>query len=664
MKLFAVLILVISFLEAKKDFFYNFIDSSGNQISEKSKLQISDGFEVINQARKLAKEGRIDEAYSQIEAFKAQNKIRILESDIYILYAELCLKKKSKRLIIQAAKELEAAINNSRIHEDELAHAYMILIELKLNLNRAEDAVYFSNIIINNFDNPVTKAYGKIYLSKVYKFQKDYSKAINILYKILTETTDVLVATIVADELFDVYILDDKKDEANKLISKVLQRNIDYYADDSYLALEKVDKLVKVGMPGFAAEILEELLKRTTSKNSIEDFKFKLADTYMNMYDRTPKYLIKARELFKDVINDYPEGIYFEKSKMYLDEILMREGKIEPAILVTKYPSSESMEQKVLLQELLNDWKRKNFEIIIKSERVYKKISDSIAKRFGFDSIGTIFDEINIDMIKTYLKDGKCSLLGDILDGTRSETFELLVKDEEVKDSFFECTIESPSEKIYGKLVTAFNDKRDANIYLYLERMAIALKKYSDAKNLSAKVEMVDDKSVLSKEFLYRFLILYEQSDIVAFDRFFDYARKNPNYIEDNKENPIIIDFYYSYYLYLLRKDLKVEAKEILDRLYNKQQELNAHIYSPFVELELAKNEQSNNNYDKALELLLNSLDYTRKIKPNDLAQTYYEIIKLYDSFGNKIKKDEYITKCKEIKDAKDSLYKKMCDEM
>ena len=114
MKLLIILFLLSSFLEARKDFYYGFINSSGNQISEKRKQEIADGFEIINHARKISKEGKIDEAFSQIEAFKRINKINVLESDLIIVYGELALKKKSKRIILQASKELEAAINDQR----------------------------------------------------------------------------------------------------------------------------------------------------------------------------------------------------------------------------------------------------------------------------------------------------------------------------------------------------------------------------------------------------------------------------------------------------------------------------------------------------------------------------------------------------------------------
>ncbi|WP_072682207.1 lipopolysaccharide assembly protein LapB [Arcobacter sp. LA11] len=664
MKLIIIILLFVSSLYAKKDFYYGFIDSTGNQISQKRTQAIADGFEIIKNIRVLAREGKIDEAYTQIKTFKEQNKIKILNSDIIILYSELALKKGSKRFILEASKELEKAINDSRIHENDLARAYMVLVELKLNINKAKDAKYFANIIINNFDNKVIKAYGRIYLAKVYRHQRDYRRATKILYEILTKTTDVLVATIVADELFDVYILDKKRDEAYELISKVLKKNMDYYASDSFLALKKVNRLTKAGMPEFAIEILEELLQRTDKPSSIEDFKFKLANTYMDMYDRTDTYLLKAKELYKDIINDFPEGIYFYKAKMYLDEILMRERKVKPSVLATKYKNSESMQQKVLLQELLNDKAEKKYEIILKSKKVYRKISNSIAKRFGYESVNLIFDEVNIDMIKNYLKIGKCFLLNKALKTSRNETLELLIKDEEIKFKFFECLIEVPYEKAYLLLKDTFNKSRDANIYLYLERMALALQKFNEAEGFSAKVDMVDNKEVLSKEFLYRFLLLSQKEDSVALDKYFNYAYKNQNFIANNSSNPVIIDFYYNYYLYLIKKDLLKDAKDILSKLYEKQNELNAHVYSPFVELELAKISQTNNENQKALDLLLNSIEYSRKIRPNDLAQTYYEIIKLYEEFDNNLKKDEFINKCKAIENTKDSLYKKMCDEM
>lgn len=40
---------------------------------------------------------------------------------------------------------------------------------------------------------------------------------------------------------------------------------------------------------------------------------------------------------------------------MYLDEILMRQGAIAPNKIAEKYPDVEEMQQKALMQELMND---------------------------------------------------------------------------------------------------------------------------------------------------------------------------------------------------------------------------------------------------------------------------------------------------------------------
>ena len=655
---------MLNILYAKKDFYYGFIDSSGLQISEQRKQSITDGFDILQNARLLAKDGKIDDAYTQVKDFKEKNKVSILTSDTILLYADLALKKQSKRLILEASNELETAINSSKINQYDLPKAYMLLVELKLEVNKVEDAKYFAQIIIDNFDDELIKTYGKISLSKVYKYQKDYGKATKYLYEILTETRDKLVATVVADELFDIYILDEKYDKANELITQVLRTNIEFYTQDSYLANKKINKLIKAGMPEHASEILKELLKRTTKEDVIEDFKFKLANTYMLMYDKTNYYLEKAKELYKDIINDYPQGFHAKDARMYIDEILMRQGFLSPSVVSAKYQDNETMQQKALLQELMNDKNDKKYELILKAEKVYSKVSSEIVKRFGYKSVAEIYDEINIDLIKDYLAKGKCIELNDILQTSRNETLTKLIEDETIKYAFFECLVESPYEKAYLQIKETFNKTRDANIYLYLEKMAYNLGLIDEALEFSAKVDMVDDKNVLANEFLYRYQILKQKDDSVALEKFFSYTNLNPNFIKVNENSPIIIDFYHDYYLDSLKNNKISLANEILNKLYLKQKELKVFVYSPFVETELARIAKDANNNQKSVDLLLESLQNTRKIKPNDEVKIYYDVLSLYDVLGNKIKKDEYILKCKQVKDTVDSLYKKMCDEM
>ncbi|MFK2822605.1 tetratricopeptide repeat protein [Arcobacter sp. YIC-80] len=664
MKFLIIFFLIVNFLYAKKDFYYSFINSSGIQISEQRKQKISDGFDLIQNARQLAKDGKVDEAYAQIKSFKDKNRLKVLNSDIILLYSELSLKKESKRFIVDGAKVLEEAINSSKINEYDLPRAYELLVDLKLESNRSKDAKYFAEIIVNNFNDKIVKTRGKIALAKVYKYQKEPKMAIRILYEILTKTKDKEVATIVANELFDLYIFTEEFDKANELISQVLKNNIDFYANDSYLANKKINKLIKANMPRHAANILKELLNRTTKEESIEDFKFKLANTYMLMYDGTNYYLEKAKALYEDIINDYSQGAYFQKAKMYIDEILMRQNILKTTVVSQKYENSESMQQKALLQELINEKEGKQFDKILRKKKIYRTISDTIARRFGYDSMTVLFDEVNIDRIKMLLNDDQCFTLHDALQTARSSTLERLIEDDSVKYKFFQCLIDVPYERAYTQIKNTFNTSRDANIYLYLEKMALALGLYDEALDFSAKVEMVNNKDILSKEFLIRYKIIKHQNDTLSLDKFFSYATRNKQFIEQNKNNPVIVDFYYDYYFYLLKHRKKDKAVEFLQKLYEKQKEINAFVYSPFVEMSLAKLQENENNIQKAKDYLLEGLKNTRRIKPNDEVKVYYDLINIYNSLNNQTKKQEYILKCKEVNGTVDSLYKKMCDEM
>jgi len=649
---------------AKQDFYYSFIDSNSKQISQEDKDVIIDGFTTLEMIKRISRNGNIDEAYERLKSFKKRTDVELLRSDIIVLESELLLKKNLKRMILEGEQLLEAAINSSYINEDDLPKAYMILIELKLALNKTDDARYFIDTITNNFNTDIVKAYGGIYLAKLHVHQSEYKKAIKVLYEILTKTTNIDVATVVADELFDVYLLDNQRDEAYKLAQQVIERNIDYYANDSYLAMLKVDKLVKNGMPELAAAILEELLKTTKNSEAIEEFKFQLAEAYMEMYEGKMDILYKAKELYQDVLNDYPKGENAKIAKMIIDEILMREGKIEPAVINSKYADSQSMQQKVLLQEILNHIKKEDYEYILKSERVYKKISDTIFKRFGYENLETLFDEVRLLIIKQYLLNSKCNELDKALAKSRKEALVKVIEDDYLQYAYFECLLEYPKEEGYTLTKEALFNSRDAKTYLYLERLAYKLNKYNEALDFSEKIVMLKDSKILEEEFLIRFQIINSMKSELTMKRYFNYANTNPALITANENKPMIIDFYYQYYFYLLKENKLQEAKIVLNKLYEKQKEYQAYIYSPSVEMELGKLAKNDKKYEEAINYFEESIRNTRKIRNNEAAEVFYEMIKLYELTNNKIMYDETLGKCKALDSSTTSLYKKMCDEL
>jgi hypothetical protein len=655
-------IVLVSSIYAK-DFYFSFIDQDKDQISQFKKKQILSANYKLENIKQLVKEGQLELAYNKIVQFRDKNKVQLLKSRSIVLYADILYKRGSVKFIKKAISLLTKSINRSEINRDDLLQAYELLTQLYLKINKVDDAKYYAVIIDKVFDDPLSKAYGKIELAKIYMHKKEYRAAIRILYKILVQTNNMEVATVVADVLFDAYMLNKQRDKAYDLVDKVLNKNIQYYANDSFKAMRKIDKLLKANMPEFAIKILNKLIENATKPASVNRFKFKLANIYMQIAGQNLNTLKKAKDIYRDLIVQKHKTPYYKQARMNMDEILMREGEIEPAQIANTYPSSESMEQKVLLQELLNSAKRRDYKEIKKLKKIYLKISDTTCQRFGFKNIQSVLDMINANMIKYYLNSGKCSKLAGIIDTINKESLIELIKDKLNRDKFFDCMIETPTLKAYDIVKNSLLQSRDARVYFYLEQVALELNNIDDAYRYTQKIDMLDNELIKRKEFLYRFIVYGRLNSIASMDQFFLYAKEHPSYIEYNIHNPKIIDFYYKYYLYLIKNNNNLKAQEILKKLYHKQLNMKAFIYSPFVEIEMAKLAKLDDNYKQALVYLQEALLHPRVISDNQKAHIYFEMSKLYKKFNKKERYKDIINKCKVLQNA-NNFYKKMCDQL
>jgi len=379
-----------------------------------------------------------------------------------------------------------------------------------------------------------------------------------------------------------------------------------------------------------------------------------------------------AKELYEELIIKKENNPYLKRSKMYLDEIIMREGKFEPVMMAAKYSDSDPMQYKAMMQELLNAIEDEEYEQIIRMKKVYAGIYPKIVNRFGYESIDQIYNEVNAKMIKFYLQTKQCIQLNTIIKDVSDEVLLLLIEDERTVDNLFSCLIEQPEIRAYTVAKNVYNKARNSMVYFYLEQVAISLNKFDDAFKFSQKLDMLSNSEILSDEFLYRFLIYVNKNDPKSMQKFFAYARDNQEFINNNQNNPLIIDFYYKYYLYLLKENEEEEALVILTDLYKKQNEMKARIYSPFVEIELAKNAKLDDNYDLALKYLKAGLNIKRmkdgrsidrKIKKEDLARIYYDMSKIYEFQNKKNRYKAIIKKCQKLENV-DSFYKKMCDKL
>lgn len=222
---------------------------------------------------------------------------------------------------------------------------------------------------------------------------------------------------------------------------------------------------------------------------------------------------------------------------------------------------------------------------------------------------------------------------------------------------------EVPSIENYKQIKEIFKDTKDLDIYLILEAMALDVEEIDDALYYSSKIEKSKDKEILKEEFLYKYQILKIDNNTAKLDKFFKNSLENNDLIEANIEKPIIIDFYYDLYLYLIKEGKEEEAFKILNSLNNKQNEFKAFVYSPFVESELSRLLKKQNNFQGAVNYLVLALEHAKNIKPEDEVKLYYDILTLYDNLGQKEQKEIYLQKCKNI-NIEDNFYKNMCNGM
>lgn len=671
-KILFLLLIFLGSVEAKKDFYYNFINEDLTQISQDQKEKIVGANNKLKTIRRYVKEGELERALKTVDLFINTNKIKILDSTAMLLKNEILYKLNTVSRSDEANVLLEKSINNSTISQNDLLEAYRLLVLIKLRVNKPKEAEYYAKAIEYSFDDPLSKVYGKVAYAQIYMNSRHYTKAIKILRQELVNTTSLEVATIIADELYDAYILNKQRDDAYALVKKVLNKNIDYYANDSYKALKKVDKLVKSNMSKFAIEILKKLLENASESDSIDSFKFKLANTYMEIAGFEKEYMPIAKKIYEELIQTKDNNPYFNRSKMYLDEIIMREGKFEPAMMAAKYSAFESMQFKAMMQELLNAIEDEKYEQIIRMRKIYNGIYNPIVRRFGYENIEQIYNIVNKKMVQFYLETKQCKQLNSVIKDVSDDVLLLLIQDKRNIDSLFGCMLDLPEERAYIIAKNAYGKAQNREIYFYLEKIAIALNRYKDAESFSQKLDMFSDSQLLSDEFLYRFLINANKNNPLSMQNFFAYARSNQEFVINNENNPLIIDFYHEYYLYLQKENEEEEAIDILHKLYEKQNEMNARIYSPFVEIELAKYAKLDDDYDTALGYLKYGLNIKRmkdgrsldrNISNDDLAYIYYEMAKIYEYQKKKNRYKATIKKCKNVKNT-DSFYKKMCDKL
>ena len=476
-------------------------------------------------------------------------------------------------------------------------------------------------------------------------------------------TSDRNEASNIANELFDVYLLDGRKEEAKDVMTQILFLTPSFYSNDFLLANKKVDTLLKLNINDLAIKILKDLILQSKKADLSSKSKFKLANIYMNLYKGEKEYLMNAKILYKNIIDNYPNSELQSDSKMYYDEIRMRQKEITPSKVSEDYIENEDMQNKAILQELLNNYTDLKYEDIVGLRKIYEKIPRKVLNRFNIENTEFYIDSSFYELIKHYIKENECLKLRVLLKDVKQKILENILEEDILKDGLISCIKEEPSKDNYEQLREILKDTKDENIYLVLENIAFGIENIDDAVYYSSKIAGSKNKKLLEEEFLLKYQVLKQKNDSVLFDRFLKDSFSDKNIILNNSNHPMIIDFYYDLYMYFVKNEDEPNAKQTIKDLDMFQNNFKVFIYSPLVEFELSKINKDEKEYKKAIENLLNALENTRNIKSSDEVKIYYELVNLYIQTENKDKKSEYLQKCKDIK-IEDNLYKTMCESM
>ncbi len=653
-RIFYILLLVISSF-ATQDYLYDYVDDRGVQLSlgeQRKFFKEYDGLNIIEEHITL---GEYKEAISKSRQLKSETTNKLIQSKAVLLQYRAILNQDKLKFIIQNEKRFIEDIENNQISEPDLPEAYMMYIDYLIKLNKYKKAKMYASKIIDTYSYPLYQEYGFIYIAKVYIEEGKINQAQVVLNKVLRTTKNVKIASLAAGIQFDIFIKQDKLLKAKSMIENVVKFNITFFANNPNLANDKLEILLKHHMYDVVIDIAKILLKENKNYKMVPSYLYKLATAQLLTLD-----LKSAKENFIKVMHNHRKSKYANKAKIGVDEILLREGKLNPISLASRYKDSPTMQQKILLQELINLKKNKKYKLILQQQKIYKKIVPSIIKSYGLDSIESILNNVRRLLVKQYLNNDRCKELALFLQDNNN-IFEELINQPKLEDKFLTCFSKTKYQDGFDYLYDKYKDTKNENLIYLLEKSAIQIGDYLKAFKLSLKLEKFGSKKLRQQEIIDRFLIINNIELLKAKDDFFHYLSNNMWLIESTQD-PMIIDILYQYYHFLEnRQSSKNKSLHILHRLYETQNKLNTYVYSPFVEIELSTIEYETKNYKKAKELL-EDVELKNSTKAKKVHRYHYLKSKIFKKLEMDIEFMESIDSC--IKSNGDSMWKELCKKV
>lgn len=353
--------------------------------------------------KKTYEENRADDVIAEVDNSIKQfpNSLFLPELLVYKLRA-LSAKTGNEKSIIDIGK---IWIDNFTTHKD-LPEVMLLVAKASIDLGYTKDADYYMDILINDYNKNLFSQMAMIYKADRYKSSTKEDKAIALYKKVLTETTDIQMASIAASRLAKIHISLGEIESGVEYYTKIFQSNPTFFVQEPMSGYELALSLTSYSKfklsAGISDMVLSKLEKNDPNKKEV------LLNSAR--WHAKAKDVAIAKERYEEYIKKYPFEGNIEQVKTEYDNLFfdMKDDNTSTKIanydnLIEKYVDSE-IGKRAFYEKIILLANEKRFDEIKKDIGKFTKLESSL-----FPDIEKTSSKIINEMFLHYLLANKCN---------------------------------------------------------------------------------------------------------------------------------------------------------------------------------------------------------------------------------------------------------------
>ena len=582
------------------------LDIKGNPVHIKKVKDVSDYLKI----KQLYKDGKYPECLDLIKDVEKEYPNSLFNAELTFYKIRLYEKLNDNDNIIAAAKVYLREYSA----DENVPEVLSLIAKAYSQIGMSTDADYFFDRLFSEHENSPYAKWGYIYKGQMLEGSGASSKAVFYYKKALMETLDIDIAVTAAYRLAQFYIMDSKKEEAAKYITKIVNAKPSFFIKDLVTSMDMMYSFADSEDYLSAAKIAKALLDEMRKNH--DEYERLLKDRGIWLSKTSEKK--EALDALNRYLSEFPEGMFDNEVQVAKDGLFFDTTDSNATARLSQYDELI----KTYAGDTIGDKAIYEKAKLLLQEKRYKEVLDMKDSILGLDSeiykdTQRIIKDAAIGVMKVSLKDKECH---DVL--TMSADYNITLS-HEWDDGIYDCAMKGGdfllSKQIAGKNLNSKElDQRKKWLYRYI-KVDFATGNYSDVIEASKELIQLtkDDKNSEYKD-VYRYLFdtyqRLEQTDnmigmIVKIEEAYGLNYKD-------------IDRYIAMMTIGSNKKDDNMVIKYGTKVYNLQKSSSSYAQSPFLEFTLYQAYINKENYEKALEVI-KSLDDVKLSKTNRSRQKY-----------------------------------------